>query len=158
MLSQTLKRYYEPLRIPIQPNAISSPYTRRLMLLGHHRNGPPALGCLSSVACRPCYPGKPLRPLPLSRSASVGLPHTSTGSAFSVKVTRLRTGSLALRPTTLPIGNSRPLITQTPLSCATGAHGQLPGRDFNPLDKQLLLRTDVHKIITCPSTFRVVIP
>jgi len=33
MLSQVLKRYYEPLRLPIQPGMLSSPYTGRLMLL-----------------------------------------------------------------------------------------------------------------------------
>jgi len=31
-----------------------------------------------------------------------------------------------------------PLITQTPLPCATGVHGQFPGRDFNPLDKTVV--------------------
>lgn len=55
-------------------------------------------------------------------------------------------GSLSLRPAALPTGNLRPLITQTPLPSATGAYGQLPGRDFNPLDKQLLLRTDIIRI------------
>jgi len=58
-------------------------------------------------------------------------------------LTRLHLGSLALRPAALPSGNLRPLITQTPLPCATGVHGQFPGRDSNPLDKQLLLRTDI---------------
>jgi hypothetical protein len=33
MLSQLLKRYYGPLRLPIRPGAISFPYTRRLMFL-----------------------------------------------------------------------------------------------------------------------------
>jgi len=49
--------------------------------------------------------------------------------------------SLALRPATLLFGNSRPRVTTTPLPHATGAYGQLPGRDFNPLDILLLLRT-----------------
>ncbi len=39
------------------------------------------------------------------------------------------------------LGNSRPRVTTTPLPHATGAYGQLPGRDFNPLDLLLLLRT-----------------
>ena len=51
-------------------------------------------------------------------------------------------GSLALRPALLLFGNSRPRVTTTPLPHATGAYGQLPGRDFNPLDLLLLLRTD----------------
>lgn len=52
-------------------------------------------------------------------------------------------GSLALRPALLLCGNSRPRVAATPLPHATGAYGQLPGRDFNPLDLLLLLRTDV---------------
>ena len=55
--------------------------------------------------------------------------------------TRLHIGSLAFRPALLLFGNSRPCVTATPLPHATGAHGQLPGRDFNPLDLLLLLRT-----------------
>jgi hypothetical protein len=38
-------------------------------------------------------------------------------------------------------GEQVTLIAQTPLSPATGVYGQFPGRDFNPLDSQLLLRT-----------------
>ena len=61
---------------------------------------------------------------------------------FSISFTRLLIGSLALRPATLLFGNSRPRVTTTPLPHATGAYGQFPGRDFNPLDTLLLLRTD----------------
>ena len=50
-------------------------------------------------------------------------------------------GSLALRPALLLFGNSRLRVTATPLPHATGAYGQLPRRDFNPLDLLLLLRT-----------------
>ena len=60
---------------------------------------------------------------------------------FSSTFTRLLIGSLALRPALLLFGNSRPRVTATPLPHATGAYGQLPGRDFNPLDLLLLLRT-----------------
>ena len=59
-----------------------------------------------------------------------------------IKFTRLHLGSLALRPISLSFRNSRPLITQTPLLRATKAYGQLLGRDFNPLAKLLLLRTN----------------
>ena len=52
----------------------------------------------------------------------------------SNKLTRLHVGSLSLRPAALPIGNLRPLITQTPLPWATKVYGQLLGRDFNPQD------------------------
>ena len=60
---------------------------------------------------------------------------------FSNSFTRLRIGSLALRPALLLFGNSRPRVTATPLPHATGAYGQFPGRDSNPLDLLLLLRT-----------------
>ena len=58
-----------------------------------------------------------------------------------IKFTRLHLGSLALRPISLSLRNSRPLIAQTPLLRTTKAYGQLLGRDFNPLAKLLLLRT-----------------
>ncbi len=38
-------------------------------------------------------------------------------------------------------GNLRPLVTKTPLPHANEVYGQLLGRDFNPLDLLLLLRT-----------------
>ena len=60
---------------------------------------------------------------------------------FSIKLTRLLIGSLAFRPAILPFGNSRPRVTTTPLPHATEAYGQLFGRDFNPPDLLLLLRT-----------------
>ena len=60
----------------------------------------------------------------------------------STSFTRLLIGSLALRPALLLFGNSRPRVTTTPLPHATGAYGQLPRRDLNPLDLLLLLRTD----------------
>ena len=61
---------------------------------------------------------------------------------FSNSFTRLLMGSLTLRPTILLFGNSRPRVATTPLPHATEAYGQLPGRDFNPLDLLLLLRTE----------------
>src|SRR3970040_2954522 len=67
---------------------------------------------------------------------------------FSNSFTRLRVGSLALRPALLLFGNSRPRVTATPLPHATRAYGQLPGRDFNPLDLLLLLRTVSSLIVT----------
>ncbi|MGH8523658.1 MAG: c-type cytochrome biogenesis protein CcmI/CycH [Gammaproteobacteria bacterium] len=81
---------------------------------------------------------------------------------FSTSFTRLLIGSLALRPALLLFGNSRPRVTATPLPHATGAYGQLPGRDFNPLDSLPLLRTarieyfgsDGHKKISDPGPSR----
>ncbi len=71
---------------------------------------------------------------------------------FSSSFTRLRIGSLAFRPALLLCGNSRPRIAPAPLPHATKAYGQLLGRDFNPLDTLLLLRT-VRSCnrATCPS-------
>ena len=63
-------------------------------------------------------------------------------------------GSLTLRPAISlcgwprAIGNSRPRVTTTPLPHATKAYGQLPGRDFNPLDLLLLLQKVRSFIIT----------
>jgi hypothetical protein len=60
---------------------------------------------------------------------------------FSTLFTRLLIGSLALRPALLLCGNSRPRVATTPLPHATKVYGQFLGRDFNPLDMLLLLRT-----------------
>ena len=56
---------------------------------------------------------------------------------------RVLIGSLALRPALSLFGNSRPRVITTPLPHATGPYGQLPGRDFTPLDLLLLLRMDL---------------
>ena len=69
---------------------------------------------------------------------------------FSNSFTRLRVGSLAFRPALLLFGNSRPRVTTTPLPHTTEVYGQLLGRDFNPLDLLLLLRTVRSFIITYP--------
>ena len=84
MLSQILKWYYEPLRLPMQPHLLSSPYAGQLMLPRHHSIGSPALDHLSSAACRPCYPGRLDGMIPLSIPARCGLPHLSTRSASSL--------------------------------------------------------------------------
>jgi hypothetical protein len=73
-------------------------------------------------------------------------------------------GSLTLRPAILLFGNSRPRVTATPLPHATKAHGQLLGRDFNPLDSLLLLRTvrsftiAPHRSFVFPSLARTALP
>src|SRR5690554_6362236 len=61
---------------------------------------------------------------------------------FSDMFTRLLIGSLTLRPALLLFGNSRPRVATTPLPHATGVHGQFTGRNLNPPDLLLLLRTD----------------
>ena len=141
MLSQALKQYYEPLRLPRPPAAISFPYTHRLMFLTPHDHGPPALHRLSAATCHPCYPGRKHGPFPFSPSTPIGLPQLTRGSASPIQVTGLHIGSLPLRPAASPFGNLRPLITQTPLPRATKVNGQFLGRDFNPLDNRLLLHT-----------------
>jgi len=76
-------------------------------------------------------------------SASIQWPSPSDHRVgYSTLLTRLHVGSLALRPALLLFGNSRHWITPALLPHATGAYGQLPGRDFNPLDLLLLLPTN----------------
>ena len=132
---------YEPLRLPMQPNTISLPYVYRLVFPKHHCSGSPAPDRLSAIACHPCYPGRQPELLLLSKSVLSGLPHLTSGSAYSIQATRLHIGSLSLRPAILPCGNLRPLITQTPLPRATEVHRQFSRRDFNPQDKRLLRHT-----------------
>jgi hypothetical protein len=67
--------------------------------------------------------------------------YTEHRVGFSSLFTRLFMGSLALRPALLLFGNSQPRVTTKLLPHATGAYGQLPRRDFNPLNLLLLLRT-----------------
>ena len=75
-------------------------------------------------------------------SASIQRPSPSDHRVgFSNSFTRLRLGSLALRPALLLFGNSRPRITPAPLPHTTVAYGQLHRQGFNPLDLLLLLRT-----------------
>ena len=75
-------------------------------------------------------------------SASIQRPSPSDHRVgFSNSFTRLIMGSLAFRPALLLFGNSRARVTTAPLPHTTGAYGQFPRRDFNPLDSSLLLRT-----------------
>ncbi len=90
----------------------------------------------------------PLPPREKTRTASVillptltGLPLTSRGSASPILSNEAVSRFTRVAACTFAVGNSRPLIAQTPLPRATEANGQLLGRDFNPLDKRLLLRT-----------------
>ena len=98
-----------------------------------------------------------LLPRESTRATSVLTAHAHRPSPFDHRVgfsnsfTRLLMGSLALRPAHLLFGNSRPQITPAPLPHATKAYGQLLGRDFNPLDTLLLLRT----VRSCNTTFLI---
>jgi hypothetical protein len=106
-----------------------------------HRYGSPALGNLTSDTCHPCYPDGSLVRLPLPAHQHCGLPYTGTRSATAFSLRGYFWVHLSLRPTSLSFRNLRPSIARTPLLRATKAHGQLLGRDFNPLAKLLLLRT-----------------
>ena len=82
MLSLSLKRYYEPLRLPIRSNGLSDqPYIHQLTALCRHRIGSPALYCYSSDTCHPCYPERSTKMIPLSYLSNSGLPHMTIGSA-----------------------------------------------------------------------------
>ena len=92
-------------------------------------------------------------------ATSVLTPHVQRPSPFDHRVgfpnsfTRLLMSSLALRPAHLLFENSRPQITPAPLPHATKVYGQLLGRDFNPLDTLLLLRT-VRPLLYISSLYR----
>ena len=85
MLSLALKRYFEPLRLPIQPLVTSSPYTQGLTLLSHHCIGPPGTGLLIFRNMPPLLPRKIPRTASVFQVRDFVLPHVSTGSASSLK-------------------------------------------------------------------------
>ena len=97
----------------------------------------------------PATPGVDAATSVISATSS-GLPLQTRGSASPVSVTRLRPGSLALRPAALPLGNLRPPITRTPLPGAKKAYGQLLSRDFNPLDIPPITANGLSPIIPSP--------
>ena len=142
MLSHVFKRYYGPLRLPIQPDGLSDlPYIHQLMALCHHRIGSPALHCYSSDTCHPCYPERSAKMIPLSYLSNSGLPHMTIESASPMRdeatyrftfVTACIFGVSCLAY--LPMGNLQPLITQTLLPGAKETYGQLPLLDFNQLE------------------------
>ncbi|MGA2226963.1 MAG: hypothetical protein ABSH41_21215, partial [Syntrophobacteraceae bacterium] len=94
----------------------------------HHRpTGSPALDCLSSATCRPCYPGRSLRQLPLSMPKRNGLPHMTTGSASSIKLrgymqVHLRYGLLLCR-----LGTHDPLLPERRSRVLPGCTDNSPG-------------------------------
>jgi len=141
MLCVELKRYYEPLRLPSAATAISLPYTQQSVASPPRRRvsstGQQIFENMPSLLPRESMSATSVMPAPFQR------PSPSVHRVgFSTYFTRLHIGSLALRPALLLFGNSRPRVATAPLPHATGAYGQLPGRDFNPLDLLLLLRTD----------------
>jgi hypothetical protein len=140
MLSLGFNRYYEPLRLPFRAAALSYPYTHRSVF-----SPPPKRVSSTGQYILDNMPS--LLPREMTRTTSVFSERVRRPSpsdhrlGFSNSFTRLLMGSLALRPAILLFGNSRPRVTTTPLPHATKVYGQLLGRDFNPLDLLLLLRT-----------------
>lgn len=141
MLSLRFKQYYEPLRLPSPDAVLSFPYTRHsavslppTMDLQHWATSLP-------IHADPSTPGVNMRHFRCSSAHPTAFP-LRPQSRLLHSFTRLHTGSLSLRPASLLFENSRHRVTAMPLPHTTGAHGQLPRRDFNPLDLLLLLRTD----------------
>ena len=148
VLSLGLKRYDEPLRLPFRAAVISWPYTqwsvsspppKRVSSTGLYVfQNMPSLLPRESMGVTSVIPAPFQRPSPSDHRVGV-----------STLFTRLLIGSLALRPALLLCGNLRPRVTTTPLPHATKVYGQFLGRDFNPLDILLLLRT----VRSCSNTF-----
>ncbi len=134
MLSLNHKRYYKPLPLPLRPAALSFPHTRQSMV-----SPPPQRASRAARSILHNMP--PLLPRESMCTTSVIPAHfqrpplQTRGSASPISVTRLRLGSLSLRPAALPLGNLRAPITRTPIPGARKAYGQLFSRDFNPLDR-----------------------
>ena len=110
-----------------------------------NRTGSPALDCLSSITCHPCYPGEIHQQIPLTMLTNIGLPHMSRGSTLSSSIFEATYRFIFIAACNFAVRNSRPLISQTPLLRATEMNGQFLGQDFNLLDRQLLLRTDTKR-------------
>jgi hypothetical protein len=106
--------------------------------LAQHHIGSPALDCLFSTTCHPCYPGEPCPWIPLHQGRhrlSLCDQEVSTPNyEATYRFTCVAACCFAVR-------NLRPLIAQTPLLRATGVNGQFPRQDLNLQDKQLLLHT-----------------
>ena len=133
LLSQALKRYYEPLRLPQWPAATSdSPYTPPLAVLTCHHSGSPALGPIDLHHMPPLLPRKTRWNALVIRFHRRRPSPTVHRVGIFDEFTRLRLGSLALRPAVLHHRNLRPPVTRTPLRDATKVYEQLLWRDLNP--------------------------
>ena len=134
MLSLLLKRYYEPIRLPYLPPAIS------VFLICSRCS----YWWSTDTDLPPCTINLPLHTIPATprdlmirfrclESSTTAFPLCPQGQHLHFKLTRLHIGSLALRSAVLPRGNLQPLITQTLLPGAKEAYEQLLLRDFNPI-------------------------
>ena len=134
MLSLSLKRYYEPLRLPIQPGMISLPYTCLFMT---DVNTIPDLQHWVNYLPLHAIPATPVDSTIASVLfiVDVSLPHTSTRSTSTYfRLTRLHPGSLSLQPATLPLRNLQHFVTKMLLLRTNMVYGQFHVRDLNPLD------------------------
>ena len=160
VLSRALRRYYEPLRLPQRPAATSA-----LTLYAPVGGSAPPPSWISRTALLFFRHMPPLLPREIRWNASVFPSHRQRPSpsdhrvGISSLVTRLPVGSLALRPATLPQGNSQPPIARTLLPGARKVYGQLLSRDLNPLEKQpvtaygqvspVSMRPPLDRVIVC---------
>lgn len=137
VLSRTLERYYGPLRLPRRSSVTSA-----LALYAPVGSSVPPPSWISRTALLLFRYMPPLLPREIRWNASVFPSHRQRPSpsdhrvGISSLVTRLPVGSLALRPATLPQGNSQPPIARTLLPGARKVYGQLLSRDLNPQEKQ----------------------
>lgn len=158
MLSRALKRYYGPLRLPIQPGVFSSPYTHQLMSSSIAVSGLRHWTAYLPLHAAPATPGectgrfRSLKPVP------IGLPHLTRGSASPLCSNEATYRFACATACSFAVGNLRPLIAQTPLPRATAVHGQILGRDLNPQDTQLLPHTVRLYLMTCDTSVSRSVP
>jgi hypothetical protein len=140
VLSLRLDRYYEPLRLPVRADALSSPYTHRSVA-----SPPPEMG-LQHWATNPREHADPAIPgtvdatsvIPASIQRPSPSDHRVDVSNFVYNATH---GFTCVTACSLAVWKlTTPRYRGAASSCYR-AYGQLPGRDFNPLDLRLLLRT-----------------
>jgi hypothetical protein len=140
-LSRELRRYYEPLRLPSPVATLSFPYTHRSVA-----SPPPQTG-LQHWAVRlpehadPATPGVDWRYFRYSSAHPAAFPFSPQGRLLHF-VYEATHGFTCVTACSLAVWKLTTPCCHGAAPTATGAHGQLPGRDFNPLDLLLLLRTD----------------
>jgi hypothetical protein len=133
MLSCILKRYYEPLRLPIRPAFISL-FAYKIPLVLHFTAALDLPSCTTFLPLHatPTTPEDLPEKLIISQAISA-FPFRAEGQ-HPLLVNEANSDSLALRPVVLPLQNLQQAITHLLLCLATRVNEQFPGRDFNPLD------------------------
>ena len=137
MLSLALKRYYEPLRLPLRPMVISA---LALYLTAGSPAPPPQR--VSRTALYFFHHMPPLLPRKIHRNASVLQFRWLRPSPLDHRVGTFRLSDEATRrfacaaACDFAMGNLQPLVTQTLLPGAKEVYGQLLLLDFNQLELQ----------------------